>query len=99
ITVHLHTFPYTTLFRSPESEGRHEEEASNAIIGGIPGGGQFVVFVWPNAGHGNSGDRNRSDRSGYSGRRGEHHAYGHGRAAHDRSEEHTSELQSLRHLV
>src|SRR5437899_8046720 len=77
-------FPYTTLFRSPPKQlGRRERGV--AALGGVPDlfAGEEVIRLLP---------------EGDLGRIAEVPPIGDG-AVLARSEEHTSELQSLRHLV
>src|SRR5437899_4442093 len=78
-------FPYTTLFRSDAREGDvlRDRESRGAVSRHGPAGGE-------------GRDDDREPLLGSPG----HAAVQHAAAAEDqRSEEHTSELQSLRHLV
>src|SRR3546814_3941193 len=77
-------FPYTTRFRSlaPDPAHRVHPPESDEGRGPVPGGGGHPV-----TGHGTA-DRGRHRRCGGSDRPGHP-------ATHERSEEHTSELQSL----
>src|SRR3712207_7708703 len=79
-------FPYTTLFRSREAQGVADPRDDVLALGV----GQVVAVVARLAGRGVTGEA-------HAGARGrpqvaEHHG-------HDRSEEHTSELQSRQYLV
>src|SRR3546814_8367734 len=75
-------FPYTTLFRSPRSGADP------------PWCSRDHSLVEPRA-HALRGSAQWAGRSGRSWRRGLFHAQGQGHGARLRSEEHTSELQSL----
>src|SRR5262245_62692923 len=79
-------FPYTTLFRSESVDGSQIVSRGNATpqhAGDSGRGGR---------GAGGTGGNDERGVSGSLGKQG-------GPGAHKRSEEHTSELQSLRHLV
>src|SRR5205814_3498221 len=86
-------FPYTTLFRSPHLE----DLALDAQL--IPGshGSWPAELVSPGAHDAASGFEVALDQEPH-GDRGRVPTTG-GQPSEDRSEEHTSELQSLRHLV
>src|SRR5262245_63044982 len=79
-------FPYTTLFRSMRLEGEDNLNAGDKVMCDIFKAQERVHVVATSKGRGFAGFVKR------------HHFRG-GRATHGRSEEHTSELQSLRHLV
>src|SRR5205814_9298698 len=84
-------FPYTTLFRSearPEAvRQRHRNRPLDDVVEG-EAGPEVITVEYDTGARSGAGDGGGLLR---------HELRRH--AAHERSEEHTSELQSLRHLV
>src|SRR3546814_1755737 len=80
-------FPYTTLFRSPAVDGKGQRVAVRIVRGRLIGGGRILH----DAGGLERGESRRGVRSG----RGSASARDQEQRGEGRSEEHTSELQSL----
>src|SRR5437016_7909389 len=88
-------FPYTTLFRSVRRAGEEEGRAGDAPAGG---GDRAPEDARPDGGRPRAG---REDGRGHGPQPRPRRGLGttHGEAKQARSEEHTSELQSLTNLV
>src|SRR3712207_6970443 len=81
-------FPYTTLFRSPKERHPRPARPRGPLLGGTPDGREPAPLVR---------GRGRAQRPGGGGVL--RPARSDGPRRHDRSEEHTSELQSRQYLV